>query len=264
LITASFVHASGIKKQPSRWSEIMKRRLFAALLMSALGVSAAEAKQIRFAGYDFIVKEGKRMGPGPNDWAASQAFVDTKGRLHLRFSQKKGKWLAGEVQSVSRLGFGTYEIEFEGDIHGQDRNVVFGFFNYPPADVGPDTTHEIDVEFARWGSRDNKPLNYTVWPTKTGVKNAHKTFSVRPGHGRSIHRFTWKADGVFYVSQQLSDDGNVERQVSWDYTPSVPADHISTSPMPIYFNLWGFQSRAPSDGEPVEVIVNSFTFTPAE
>lgn len=242
----------------------MPIRPILALLFLLTAVPAAEAKQLRFAGYDFKIKQGSGMGPGPNDWATSQAFVDTKGRLHLRFSEKKGKWLAGEVQSVSRLGFGTYEIEFEGDIHGQDKNVVFGFFNYPPSDVGPDATHEIDIEFARWGARDNKPLNYTVWPTRTGIKNAHKTFSVRPGHGRSIHRFTWKADSVVYVSEQLRDDGSVERAVSWDYSPSDPADHISSSPMPIYFNLWGFQSREPSDGEPVEVIINRFTFTPAE
>ncbi|MBX9456765.1 MAG: glycoside hydrolase family 16 protein [Rhizobium sp.] len=242
----------------------MKSCALAALLVSVLSFDVADAKQLRFAGYDFNIKQGKRMGPGPNDWATSQAFVDTKGRLHLRFSERKGKWLAGEVQSVSRLGFGTYEIEFEGDIHGQDRNVVFGFFNYPTADVGPDATHEIDIEFARWGRRNYKPLNYTVWPVKPGLKNAHTTFSVRRGHGRSIHRFTWAAGSVLYTSQQLDDKGDVEREVSWDYTPADPADRISSSPMPIYFNLWGFQGREPSDGKPVEVIINRFTFTPAE
>jgi hypothetical protein len=34
--------------------------------------------------------------------------------------------------------------------------------------------------------------------------------------------------------------------------------------MPIYFNLWGFQGQSPSDDKPVEVIINHFTFTPAE
>lgn len=239
-------------------------RLFAALIVSVLCFGTADARRLRFAGYDFTVKQGKGMGPGPNDWARSQAFVDTKGRLHLRFSEKDGKWLAGEVQSVSRFGFGTYEIEFEGDIDGQDKNVVFGFFNYPPADVGPDATHEIDVEFARWGRSSYKPLNYTVWPVKPGLENAHQTFGVRRGHGRSIHRFTWNADGVFYASEQLRDDGSIERAVFWDFTPSDYADRISSSPMPIYFNLWGFQGREPSDGKPVEAIVNRFTFTPAE
>ena len=66
------------------------------------------------------------------------------------------------------------------------------------------------------------------------------------------------------MTQQLRDDGSVEREVSWDYTPSDYIDRISSSPMPIYFNLWGFQGQEPSDGKPVEVIINRFTFTPAE
>ena len=33
--------------------------------------------------------------------------------------------------------------------------------------------------------------------------------------------------------------------------------------MPIFFNLWGFRGQAPSDWEPVEVIIHKFTYTPA-
>lgn len=242
----------------------MPLRLTAAiLLVLAITAAPAEAKRLRFSGYDFKVKEGTGMGPGPNDWAASQAFVDSRGRLHLRFSEKNGRWLAGEIQSVSRFGFGTYEIEVEADISGQDKNVVFGFFNYPTPDVGPDATHEIDIEFARWGRSNYKPLNYTVWPARAGLRNAHKVFSFRTGHGRSLHRFRWRADRVVYLSQELDDDGNVGRETSWAFTPKNPSDRIASSPMPVHFNLWGFQGRTPSDGKPAEIIVRRFRFTPA-
>ncbi|MGV3553503.1 glycoside hydrolase family 16 protein [Rhizobium sp.] len=229
-----------------------------------LFAGAAQAERLRFSGYDFKVKKGDGLGPGPNDWATSQAFVDTSGRLHLRFSKKKGKWLAGEVQSVSRLGYGTYEMEFEGDIAGQDRNVVFGFFNYPTPDVGPDATNEIDVEFARWGRSNYKPLNYTVWPARKGMKNAHKVFSFRQGYGKSIHRFTWKRDSVVYTSEEIRGDGSTGATTYWAFAPKSFKDRISTKPMPVYFNLWGFQGRPPSDDRPVEVIINRFSFTPAE
>jgi hypothetical protein len=240
----------------------MTLRLLAALILTLVIAGGADAKRLRFSGYDFTIKQGAGMGPGPNDWAASQAFVDTKGRLHLRFSEKNGKWVAGEVQSVSRLGFGTYEIEFEGDIDGLDRNVVFGFFNYPPADVGPDATHEIDIEFARWGKGRNKPLNYTVWPVQPGLKNGHKDFAFRTGPGRSLHRFTWTAGSVKYFSQEITEHGT-GRETQWTFSPANPADRISTQPMPIYFNLWGFQGRTPSDNKPVEVIIRRFVYTPA-
>ena len=242
----------------------MLLRLLFAFLMCALLTGAAQAERLRFSGYDFKIKKGNGLGPGPNDWATSQAFVDGKGRLHLRFSKKKGKWLAGEVQSVSKLGFGTYEMEFEGDISGQNRNVVFGFFNYPTPDVGPDATNEIDIEFARWGVSNYKPLNYTVWPARKGIKNAHKVFSFRTGYGKSIHRFTWKPDSVVYQSQEIRDNGSIGAEAYWAFTPNNSSARISSSPMPIYFNLWGFQGREPSDGEPVEVIINKFTFTPAQ
>jgi hypothetical protein len=242
----------------------MPFKFLAALLLSFIVASGADAKRLRFSGYDFKIKQGSGMGPGPNDWAPSQAFVDGKGRLHLRFSEKNGKWVAGEIQSVSRLGFGTYEIEFEGDIDGQDKNVVFGFFNYPPSDVGSDATHEIDIEFARWGRSTNKPLNYTVWPVNPELKNAHKSVAFRTSPGRSLHRFTWKADSVEYFSQEIFDGGGTGRETHWTFSPGNPADRISTQPMPIYFNLWGFQGRTPSDNKPVEVIVRRFKFTPAD
>lgn len=240
----------------------MIRTLTTALAITLMLAVPATAKQIRFSGYDFKVKEGKGLGPGPNDWATSQVFVDSQGFLHLRFSEKNGKWLAGEVQSVSKLGFGLYEIEYEGDIHGQDKNVVFGFFNYPDASLGPDATHEIDVEFARWGIHNYKPLNYTVWPTVAGAKNAHKVFSFRPRSKISVHRFRWSRNRVVYSSWEVQDDGDKGLTVQWAFKPKTPAKQISKGPMSIYFNLWGFRGQSPSDGKPVEAVIRRFTFTP--
>jgi hypothetical protein len=34
--------------------------------------------------------------------------------------------------------------------------------------------------------------------------------------------------------------------------------------MPVHINLWCFQGRPPTDGEPVEVVIRAFTFTPLE
>ena len=242
----------------------MPIRPILALLLLFASVASADAKRLRFSGYDFKIKQGKAMGPGPNDWASSQAFVDSKGRLHLRFSEKQGKWLAGEVESVSRFGFGTYEMVFTGDIGGLDRNVVFGFFNYPGEELGPNVETEIDIEFARWGRRGWLPLNYTVWPPSGKIDNAHKTFSFRKGVRKSLHRFTWERTRIIFYTAELNDSGRPIREVSWVFRPPDYESRIGDQPMPLHFNLWGFQSQNPSDDEPVEVIVNSFTFTPAE
>jgi hypothetical protein len=238
------------------------RVALAILLAACLFSGTAQAKRLHFEGYDFKIKEGKGLGPGPNDWARSQAFVDTQGRLHLRFSEKDGRWYAGEVSSISRFGFGTYEITFEGDIGGMNKNVVFGFFNYPAADVGPDGTNEIDIEFSHWGDSAADPLNYTVWPVDPGLRYAHKTFNFRKGRRRSVHRFTWKPDRVVYSSAEINDDGSTGNTAYWSFKPNNPKKRIGQQPMSIFFNLWGFRGLKPSDGKPVEVIVDSFTYTP--
>ncbi|MBB1249191.1 glycoside hydrolase family 16 protein [Rhizobium sp. G21] len=244
----------------------MKRLVLAACLLAALAATPVEAaKRIRFSGYDFTVKIGEGLGPGPNRWAASQARVDGQGRLHLRLSRDdEGRWTSGEIQSVSRFGYGTYEMEWEGDIGGQDKNVVFGFFNYPSAEVGPDTTNEIDVEFARWGDRANKPLNFTVWPAKDDLKQTGKSFSWPRGVSRSRHVFVWSRKSVDYTSVLLDSDGDALKTVSWRYAPTDHQDRIGSKPMSIFFNLWGFRGKPPSDGKPVEAIVTKFKFTPAK
>jgi hypothetical protein len=34
--------------------------------------------------------------------------------------------------------------------------------------------------------------------------------------------------------------------------------------MPVHLNLWCFKGRPPTDAKPVEIVVESFTFTPTE
>jgi hypothetical protein len=185
--------------------------------------------------------------------------------LHLSYSRNEdGNWTAGEIQSVSKLGYGVYEMEFQGDIGGQDKNVVFGFFNYPSADVGPDTTNEIDVEFARWGDSDNKPLNFTVWPAKNDLRPSGRAVGWPSGVKTSIHRFTWSKRSVVYTSILLGKNGDALKTVNWEFKPEDFKDRLGSEPMSVYFNLWGFQGKKPSDGKPVDVIVNRFKFTPAE
>jgi hypothetical protein len=244
----------------------MKTLLMSACLVAGLIATPAEAaKRLRFSGYDFTVKTGEGLGPGPNRWAASQAKVDSRGRLHLNFSKTDdGLWTAGEIQSVSRFGFGTYEMEFEGDIGGQDKNVVFGFFNYPSEDVGPDTTHEIDVEFARWGDLTNKPLNYTVWPVKNELKQTGRSFGWPRRVARSRHVFVWSRTSVDFRSELLNSNGDVLKTETWRYAPTDYKTRIASKPMAVHFNLWGFKGKAPRDGQPVEAIVTRFTFTPAQ
>jgi len=109
-----------------------------------------QAKDIEFGGYTWAVRSG-RGGPGPNVWDENNVWMDTSTNLHLKISQRDGKWSCAEVTMKKRLGFGRYQFQTTGRLDRVDDNVVLGLFNYPTGDVGQDGTHEIDIEFARWG-----------------------------------------------------------------------------------------------------------------
>jgi hypothetical protein len=127
-------------------------------------------------------------GPGPNSWDENNVWVDQDGYLHLTITNRGGQWYCSQVSMAGRLGFGRYQFWVIGRIDKFDPNVVFGLFNYPTPDVGPDGTHEIDIEFADWGKPKAPIGNYTVWPAKTGFNRAYKRFSIALNGDFTTHR----------------------------------------------------------------------------
>jgi|ERR1044071_2662413 hypothetical protein len=124
-----------------------KTKCLLALLVLALGFSM-KAKDVEFGGHTWTARSG-RGGPGPNIWDENNAWLDASTNLHLKISNRDGKWSCAEVTMRRRLGFGRYQFQITGCLDLLDDNVVLGLFNYPTRDVGPDGTNEIDIEFAR-------------------------------------------------------------------------------------------------------------------
>ncbi len=225
---------------------------------------AAEPTPLKFAGLEWTVKHGPAMGPGPNTWDRRNVWVDDQGRLHLRIARRDGKWTCAELSTTQRLHFGTYEFQTLGRLDQFDANVVLGLFNYPPRDVGVDTTHEIDIEFARWGRADAPVGNFTMWPVKDELKQTSHTFDVRLEDSVMTHRFDWQRDRITFVSQQGGADGSPQPISRWQFDRQPVADYISSAPMPLHLNLWLFQGRAPTDEKEVEVVIESFRFRPLD
>ena len=236
--------------------------LAAVVSMTLPGVFGAEdsPRTLQFAGYSWAVRTG-HGGPGPNTWEGGNVSVDGEGRLHLRIRLQEGRWSCAEVTLQQRLGFGRYEFEVEGPIDRLDDNVVLGLFNYPTRDVGGDATHEIDIEFARWGASKNPIGNYTVWPVEKGLKPTSKVYNFRLDGLGSTHRFDWSSARVLYRSWQGVQPGGTEI-AEWTFEPVDPERRISRKPMPLHFNLWLFQGRPPKDGREVEVVIRGFRFVP--
>jgi hypothetical protein len=248
----------------------MQRRRAVPLFLMALSCAlslcrAAEARTIRFSGYDWAVKSGDGLGPGPCNWSDTRAnvWVDTTGALHLRLTQRGGKWYAAEIETVKRLGFGRYQLYVVGAIDKLDENVVLGLFNYPPPDVGQDGTNEIDIELARWGSAEFPNLNFTVWPALQGVPVSGKTYDFTLAGTYTTQRFLWRSSGILFQSLNGHRNDNRNEIARWSFAPGRPRRAVPQKPMPFHLNLWLFQGEEPSDGREVEVVIKSFSFTPS-
>jgi hypothetical protein len=229
-------------------------------LFLALGFSI-QAKDIEFGGYTWTVRPGWG-GPGPNAWDENNAWLDTATNLHLKISHRDGKWSCAEVTMRRRLGFGRYQFQTTGWLDHLDDNVVLGLFNYPDGDVGPDGTHEIDIEFARWGDAKNPMGNYTVWPAEKTLKQVSRSFPLALTGDKTTHRFVWSHDKVKFQSLQGHREDDHQEIKAWVYSPSEPSRHVSQRPMPIHINLWLFKGLAPKNGQEVEVLIHDFKYTP--
>lgn len=231
------------------------------ILAATTIVAPAQAKTVTFAGYTWEVRSGAG-GPGPNHWSANNVAVDANGALHLRLNQQNGVWQCAELYLNQRLGFGTYEWDVTGPIDKLDPNIVLGLFNYPTADVGPDGTNEIDIEFSHWGNASYPIGNYTVWPPATGPRSATRGFSFTLPNTQTTQRFVWTPTSIAFRSLNGFTSGNTPTFGLWNYKPANAAVHIPQQALPVHMNLWLYAGQAPTDGKPVEIVINNFKFTP--
>ncbi|MAE70916.1 MAG: hypothetical protein CME06_10665 [Gemmatimonadetes bacterium] len=209
-------------------------------------------RYLKWSDYTWIVKNGGPWGPGPNMWSDDPSLVwaDAVG-LHLTIQPLDSVWYCTEVWLDLDLGYGAYEFRVATPVDTFAPEVVVGLFVYES------DTQEIDVEFATFG--DSRPENaqYVVQPWWRPENM--ELFDIGPDP-QTTHRFEWSAGRVDFTS--------------WighgDYPPA-PEDVIHTwsntepdVPVPggefLHLNLWLLGGAPPSDGQPVEVVVESFRF----
>ena len=163
-----------------------------------------------------------------------------------------------------RFGFGRYQFQVTGLKQQMDRQVVLGLFNYPPPEVGPDGTNEIDIEFAHWADPATPMGNFTVCPAEgERPPNNHQTFPFVTSDTESTHRLFWSAEQVFFQSLRGLRDNDGEEIAHWTFASPLPG-LIPHQPLPVHINLWLFRGKPPVDLKDVEIVVRQFTFIPRE
>ena len=141
--------------------------LLGALIWAAGSSSSAWAQApatLTWSGIQWSVKSGVGLGPGVNSWSPSNVSIDGNGDLHLSITNVGGTWYCAEIGSTDTFGFGTFQWQLATAVDNLDANVVLGLFVYGPTALGPDGTHEIDVEYARFGSATADNGWWTIFP----------------------------------------------------------------------------------------------------
>jgi hypothetical protein len=238
------------------------RRASAALFLVPFLLAAAVAHgagkpgyptRLTWSGRTWQVKSStSQVGPGPNFFSASpeNVWVDATGRLHLKITQRNGRWNCAEIISSDSPGYGTYLFEVASPVSDLDRNAVLGLFTW--SDKAQYAHREIDIEFARWGNAtDPTNAQYVVQPYD---RSGHVHRLTATATAPALHGFTWRPAQVAFASSDL---------VGWDHDwtfsgPEVPRSGGEN----VRLNLWLFNGAAPSNGLEIEVVVTRFTFTP--
>ena len=135
---------------------------------------------------------------------------------------------------------------------------MLGLFTWD--DTAPQHAYrEQDIEFSRWGDPAAANAQYVVQPWDR-AGNRYR-FVLAAGHERTVHHFRWLPDRVDFASYSwdAAAQGPGAELAAWQYTgPDVhPAGGENAR-----INLWLLDGKPPTDGQPVEVIVESFHFTP--
>jgi hypothetical protein len=204
---------------------------------------------VRFADLDWVVKVGTRAGPGPNDFSddPDNVWVDREG-LHLRITERDGRWQAAEVFLPGSLGYGIYEFVVASPVDALDRNAVFSGFVYESAQ------REIDVEFSSLLARPDN-AQYVVQPY---TEPDHLRTFAMPGATVSTHRFEWRADRISFASwtgDEPRDDATI---AEWTFAGQIPPPGGEA----MHFNLWLFDGNPPAAGHGDHVVVRAFRYLP--
>ncbi|HEY6806428.1 MAG TPA: glycoside hydrolase family 16 protein [Pyrinomonadaceae bacterium] len=207
---------------------------------------------LKFSGYDWEIRSvPSNRGGKRNDYDPANAWIDDQGFLHLRITQKFGKWTCAELMLPRSLGYGSYFVVIR-DTAALDPAVVAGMFTWDESD--DDENHrEMSVELARWGDPANKNAQYVVQPYYVPANVAR---FMTPS-GTVTHSFRWEPGKVSFRS--------VRGNAATNTTPPI-AEHVFSSGVPapgnesIHLNLYIFGNNTlRSDAE---VVIEKFEYLP--
>ena len=236
------------------------RMMIVGALAIAVSLLSQEVRSetLQWSGQEWIVKTSKeKFGPGPNLWSDSSdsVWIDDQGRLNLKIRKVGEKWYSAEIYTLKPLGHGKYVFYLDSRTDNLDPNVVLGLF------VHSDDTHEIDVEFSKWGQK-HKKYSYHQFVLQPRLDDGSiKRSDYRVQDPLSTHGFLWTPERVAFRSYIGHDLDNKKPHKHWDYTGKSNPTPTSER---VHINLWLFKGKPPVNEQELTIVINKFVYVPLE
>ncbi|MBN2861611.1 MAG: glycoside hydrolase family 16 protein [Bacteroidales bacterium] len=210
-------------------------------------------RTISFSGFQWTVdgSGSSRKNPGGNYFSCSEenVRVDKEGNLHLKITKRNGKWYCAQVTLKESFAHNRYIFFVSSRVDKLDKNVVGGLFTYL------DDSNEIDIEFSRWGVKDNMNSQFTIQPAYREGNNYRYQMDLKGRH--STHIIDWKKDRIDFASYHghHSERPPEEKIIQeWSYTGN---DIPDVSDEKVIINLWLYNGVPPSRNKGAEMVIKA-------
>jgi hypothetical protein len=212
-------------------------------------------RTISFSGFQWTVdgSGSSRKNPGQNYFSCSEdnVRVDKKGNLHLKITKRKENWYCAQVTLQQSFAYNKYIFFVSSRVDKLDKNVVGGLFTYQ------DDTNEIDIEFSRWGVKNNMNSQFTVQPAYREGNNYRYQLNLKGRY--STHIIDWKNEKIDFASYHgHHSERPSEKKIiqEWSYTGN---DIPDVSDEKVIINLWLYNGVPPSDNKEAEMVIKAIS-----
>ena len=208
-------------------------------------------KKLGFSGYEWLVRQTPGTpGGSRNVYDPANAWVDTRGFLHLRIAENPTGWTSAEVDLSRSLGYGSYRFVVS-DVSLLEPTVVLNISTWD--DSSP--YQEMDIEISRWGEAAGKNAQYVVQPYYVP---ANVVRFLAPA-GQLTYSFDWEPGRVsFQTVRGFAARGGAGVVAAHVFTSGVPAPGNES----VRMNLYVFDDRRVRLQHGVEVIIEKFEYLP--
>jgi hypothetical protein len=215
----------------------------------------APTRPIKFSGYDWAVRTvASNRGGAYNLYDPENVYTDPSGALHMKITNKGGRWYCAQLALTRSLGYGTYILTVR-DSSQLEPAAVLSMYTFDEWH-GDQYYREMDVEISRWGdAASQNNAQYGVQPFYI----PGNVYPFKVPAGPLTYSMRWKSGGVTFSTAHASKNGTPGTLVAeHEFTSGVPSPGQEEVKLEFYV--------IPSDKYPLregsEVVIEKFEYLP--